>query len=382
MSYECKVEKKCGGCQYLHLTYEEQLKKKQNDMRKLLGGFGEVMPMIGMEQPLYYRHKVTATFDRDRKGNIISGIYEEKTHHVVQKDTCLLENEKANAIINTIRGMCKSFKIRTYDEDSGYGLLRHVMVRIGGQTGEIMVILVTADPVFPSKNNFVRALRKEHPEITTVVQNINDKHTSMVLGARNVTLYGPGFIYDTLCGKRFRISPASFYQVNPAQTEVLYKKALEFADFKGNETIMDAYCGTGTIGIIASDCVKEVIGVELNRDAVKDAVLNAKTNQCRNIRFYTRDAGEFIMQMADQGAKLDAVIMDPPRSGSSEAFLDAIGIMKPEKVIYVSCNPETLARDLAVLKKKGYRVKKMQPVDMFGFTGSVETVCLLVRKDR
>lgn len=379
MGLECKIEKKCGGCQYLRMEYAEQLKKKTTEMKKLLGAYGEVLPVIGMEEPLNYRHKVTATFSRDRKGNIIAGIYEEKTHNVLAKESCFLESNEANQIINTIRGMLKSFKIRVYDEDSEFGLLRHVMVRVGKNTGEIMVILVTADPVFPSKNNFVKALKKAHPEITTIVQNINDKRTSMVLGARNITLYGPGFIYDTLCGKRFRISPSSFYQVNPAQTEILYKKAIEFAKFKGTERILDAYCGTGTIGIIASDFVKEVVGVELNQDAVKDAVLNAKGNQVKNIQFYSKDAGEFITQMAEQNAKLDAVIMDPPRSGSSEAFIDAIGTMKPEKVVYISCNPETLARDLALLRKKGYKAKTIQPVDMFAFTVGCEVVTCLYR---
>lgn len=205
-----------------------------------------------MEDPYYYRNKVHAAFGRDRKGNVISGIYEEKSHRIVSVDDCMIEDKKSQEIIRTIRGMLKSFKIKTYDEDTGYGLLRHVLVRRGFSTGEIMVVLVTVSPIFPSKNNFVKALRKEYPEITTVVLNVNDRQTSMVLGDRNIVLYGPGFIKDRLMGLTFRISPSSFYQVNPVQTEVLYGKAMEFAAMTGKERVIDAYCGTGTIGIIAS----------------------------------------------------------------------------------------------------------------------------------
>ena len=251
-----------------------------------------------MEDPYYYRNKVHAAFGRDRKGNVISGIYEEKSHRIVSVDDCMIEDKKSQEIIRTIRGMLKSFKIKTYDEDTGYGLLRHVLVRRGFSTGEIMVVLVTVSPIFPSKNNFVKALRKEHPEITTVVLNVNDRQTSMVLGDRNIVLYGPGFIKDRLMGLTFRISPSSFYQVNPVQTEVLYGKAMEFAAMTGKERVIDAYCGTGTIGIIASGNARDVIGVELNRDAIRDARMNARENKIRNVRFVPGDAGWFMEGMA------------------------------------------------------------------------------------
>ena len=373
----CSVAKKCGGCRYQGVSYQEQLRRKQRITEGLLKKFGKVEPIIGMEDPYYYRNKVHAAFGRDRKGNVISGIYEEKSHRIVSVDDCMIEDKKSQEIIRTVRGMLKSFKIKTYDEDTGYGLLRHVLVRRGFSTGEIMVVLVTVSPIFPSKNNFVKALRKEHPEITTVVLNVNDRQTSMVLGDRNIVLYGPGFIKDRLMGLTFRISPSSFYQVNPVQTEVLYGKAMEFAAMTGKERVIDAYCGTGTIGIIASGNARDVIGVELNRDAIRDARMNARENKIRNVRFVPGDAGWFMEGMAAEGEKVEVVLMDPPRSGSYRKFLHSLLTLSPEKIVYVSCNPETLARDLACLTKRDYLVKKMQPVDMFPLTDSVEVVCLL-----
>ena len=376
----CSVAKKCGGCRYQGVSYQEQLRRKQRITEGLLKKFGKVEPIIGMEDPYYYRNKVHAAFGRDRKGNVISGIYEEKSHRIVSVDDCMIEDKKSQEIIRTIRGMLKSFKIKIYDEDTGYGLLRHVLVRRGFSTGEIMVVLVTVSPIFPSKNNFVKALRKEHPEITTVVLNVNDRQTSMVLGERNIVLYGPGFIKDRLMGLTFRISPSSFYQVNPVQTEVLYGKAMEFAAMTGKERVIDAYCGTGTIGIIASRNARDVIGVELNRDAIRDARMNARENKIRNVRFVPGDAGWFMEGMAAEGEKVDVVLMDPPRAGSDRKFLHSLLSLSPEKIVYVSCNPETLARDLAYLTKRDYLVKKMQPVDMFPVTDSVETVCLLGKR--
>ena len=373
----CPAEGKCGGCQYLHLTYEQQLKKKEEYARKVCGSLVKFQPIIGMEEPKYYRNKVHAAFGEDRKHNIISGQYEENTHRIVPIDSCLLENQKADAIIVTIRGLLRSFKIRPYNEDTGYGLLRHVLVRTGHVSGQIMVVLVLASPVMPSKNNFVKALLKEHPEITTIVVNVNNRGDSMVLGEKEQVIYGKGYIEDVLCGKSFRISPKSFYQVNPVQTEKLYGKAIEFAGLTGKETVLDAYCGTGTIGMIAADHAAKVIGVELNADAVRDARTNAKRNNVQNITFYQKDAGQFMVQMADQKTGIDVVMMDPPRAGSDEAFLSSLVRLAPKRVVYVSCNPETLARDLKYLVKKGYEVKKGVCIDMFPWTVHVETVCLL-----
>lgn len=376
----CPYAKKCGGCQYQGMDYAAQLKKKQKEMNKLLKDFGKPEPIIGMKDPLHYRNKVHAVFGRTRKGEIVSGTYEAGTHKIVNIDECMIEDEISQSIIRTIRGLLKSFKIRTYDEDTGYGLLRHVLVRRGFTTGQVMVVLVLSSPILPSKNNFVKALRKEHPEITTVVLNVNDKKTSMVLGERDIVLYGKGYIEDILCGCTFRISPQSFYQVNPVQTERLYQTAMDYAELTGKERVIDAYCGIGTIGMVAAKKAREVIGVELNRNAVKDARINAKLNQIKNIAFYEGDAGRFMVSMAEEGEKADVVFMDPPRSGSDEAFLSSVIQLAPKRIVYVSCGPDTLARDLKYLARNGYQVRKMQPVDMFGFTEHCEMVVQLVKK--
>lgn len=376
---KCPYAKKCGGCQYQGIAYEEQLKEKEKKVRRLMKDFGKPEPIIGMENPYHYRNKVHAVYHHQRNGEIISGIYQEGTHKVVPVEECQIENQEADRVIQTIRRLAVSFKIKIYNEDSGYGLLRHVLVRTGRKTGEMMVVLVTASPVFPSKNNFVKALRKEHPQITTVVQNINDKNTNMVLGERNVVLYGKGYIEDELCGCRFRISPNSFYQVNPIQTEKLYQKAIELAGLTGKERVIDAYCGIGTIGLIAAPHAGEVIGVELNRDAVRDAVGNAKRNGIKNARFYQGDAGKFMVAMAEEGEKADVVFMDPPRSGSDEAFMNSVVTMQPEKIVYISCNPETQVRDLKYLTKKGYRVVRICPADMFPFTVHCECIVSMTK---
>ena len=370
----CPIYKKCGGCRYQGMPYRRQLHSKQRQTEKQLASFGKV------ERPYHYRTKVHAAFGRTKTGEIISGTYQEHSHKIVPVEDCLIEDEKCQEIIRSIRSLLKSFKIKTYDEDSGRGLFRHVLARRGFASGQIMVVLVLADPVFPSKNNFVAALRKRHPDITTILLNINDKKTGMVLGEREIVLFGPGYIEDTLCGRTFRISAKSFYQVNPIQTETLYRTAIDYAGLSGKETVLDAYCGIGTIGLIAADRAKTVIGVEQNGDAVRDARVNAKRNHIQNAQFYTADAGKFMTGLAEQKVGIDVVFLDPPRAGSDEAFLSALAKLAPKKVIYISCNPETLARDLQYLTRKGYAVKGIQPVDMFGWTEHVETVVLLSQR--
>ena len=374
---KCPYEKKCGGCKYQGIPYEKQLKEKEKKVRKLLKDFGKPEPIMGMDDPYYYRNKVHATYKHMRTGDIAVGRYEEGSHRLVPIDVCQIENQKADEVIQTIRKLAKSFKIKIYNEDSGYGLLRHVLIRTGRKTGEMLVVLVTASPVFPSKNNFVKALRKEHPEITSVVLNINDKKTSMILGERNIVLYGKGYIQDELCGYTFRISPHSFYQINPVQTERLYGKAIELAGLTGKERVVDAYCGIGTIGLIASSRAKEVISVELNRDAVRDAIVNAKRNGIKNVRFYQNDASVFMSQMAEAGESADVVFMDPPRSGSDEKFMSSVIQLNPHKIVYISCDPHTLARDLKYFTKHRYKAVTAVPVDMFPATNHVETVVLL-----
>lgn len=404
----CAAAGKCGGCQYIDMPYEWQLKKKQRTVEQLLKGYGKVDRIIGMEQPEHYRNKVHAAFDFQKGKGIVSGIYREGTHTVVPVDSCLLEDRKADEIIVSVRELAKSFKFKTYDEDTGYGLLRHVLVRVGHTTGQIMVVLVLGSPVLPSKNNFVSALCKLHPEITTIVLNVNNKKTSMVLGDKEQVLYGKGYIEDELCGRTFRISSQSFYQVNAVQTEKLYGRAIAYAGLTGRETVVDAYCGIGTIGLAAAEHAKKVIGVELNQAAVRDAVTNAKINGVRNIDFYHNDAGKFMIQLAAAGEKADVVFMDPPRSGSTPEFMEALLRLCPERIVYISCNPETLARDLKYLtgeetggrpdaaagssagKERGhgkkmdrragrncYRVTGITPVDMFPYTDKIEVIIKL-----
>lgn len=374
----CEVSRKCGGCQNIDVPYKEQLAKKQRRVGGLLKGYGKVKPIIGMDQPLHYRNKVHAVFDFQKGRGIVSGIYQERTHNVIPVDGCLLEDEKADQIILSIRSLAKSFKIKTYDEDTGYGLLRHVLVRVGHATGQIMVVLVLGSPIFPSKKNFVSELCKLHPEITTIVVNVNNRRTSMVLGDKEQVIYGKGYIEDILCGRTFKISPKSFYQVNAVQTEILYQKAVEYAGLTGKETVVDAYCGIGTIALTAAGQAGKVIGVELNRDAVRDAVANARVNQVKNVDFYQNDAGRFMRQLAEAQEKVDVVFLDPPRSGSTEEFMDALLCLRPARVVYISCNPETLARDLGYLtSKKQYRVEEITPVDMFPFTDNIEVCAAL-----
>ena len=379
-SGNCPLYKKCGGCQLQNLTYEQQLRYKQVKCIRLLGKFCRVGEIIGMENPYHYRNKVQAAFALDRHSNIISGVYQSSSHKIVPVTVCMTEDEKADEIIGTIRRLLKNFKLRPYNEDTGRGFLRHVLVKRGFKSGQIMVVLVTGTRDFPKKKDFVATLLKIHPEITTVVQNVNNQKTSMVLGNRSEVLFGDGYITEQLGDFSFRISPRAFYQINPIQTEVLYNTTLEFAGLTGKETVVDAYCGTGTIGIFASPKAKKVVGVELNPDAVKDARVNAKLNSAENTEFYNADAGEFLADAAASNEKYDVVIMDPPRSGSTGKFLKSVAKLAPKTVVYVSCNPETLARDLMFLVRNGYKVKKIQPVDMFPHTNHVETVVLLSHK--
>ena len=363
----------------MNMTYPEQLSWKTARCIKLLGRFCHVEDIIGMQNPAHYRNKVQAAYQFTRSGKVVSGVYQSGTHNVVNVNSCLTEDIKADEITVYIRSLLPRFRILPYNEDTKAGFLRHVLVRRGFSSGEIMVVLVGANPCFPMKNRLCDALVERFPEITTVVFNINPHKTSMVLGERSETLYGKGFIEDTLCGCAFRISPASFYQINPVQTGILYNTAISFAGLNKNSTVIDAYCGTGTIGIAAAKYAGSVTGVELNPDAVRDAVFNAKRNKTDNIAFVKANAGEYMLEAAKQGEKADIVFMDPPRAGSDKKFLSSLVSLAPEKIVYISCNPETLARDLAYLTKNGYKVKKIQPIDMFPFTSHCEVIALIMR---
>ena len=376
----CPQHKKCGGCQLQRMPYEEQLHRKQAREIALLGGFGHVEEIIGMADPTHYRNKVTAAFALDSRRRIISGVYQSSSHRVVPVDDCLIEDRICDRIIVDIRKMLPAFKIKVYDERSGTGWLRHVLVRRGFATGQVMVVLVAASPIFKLQKPFLKQLLELHPEITTVVLNINDRFGPVVLGNRDKVLFGSGTIEDLLCGYRFRISPSSFYQINPVQTEILYGTAVDFAALTGEETVLDAYCGIGTIGITASAGAKQVIGVELNREAVGDAIVNARLNELKNCWFTAGDAGEYMRRMAEDCMRPDVVFMDPPRAGSDQKFLSSLLKAAPGRILYISCNPETLARDLRVLTAGDYTVRRIQPVDMFPYTEHCECVVKLVRR--
>ncbi|MBP3611029.1 MAG: 23S rRNA (uracil(1939)-C(5))-methyltransferase RlmD [Lachnospiraceae bacterium] len=381
----CGTYEACGGCQLLHMRYEAQLAWKQKLVEELFPEEkqqGVIAPVIAMEQPWNYRHKVYCSFANGKKKELLAGIYEENSHRIVKIENCRIQHPLANEIIAAITAIMKKKGIPAYNEDRNQGVLRHVYIRVGEKTGQVMVVLVTGTREFKEKNLFVEELRRRFPQITTIIHNINSVKTSMVLGKKETVLYGPGTIEDELCGLRFEISSQSFYQINPVQTEKLYETAVEFAGLTGKETVLDAYCGIGTISMVTAKKAKEVIGVELNETACMDARKNAKKNNCQNVRFVAADAGNYMAALAkEKGAqKPEVVFMDPPRSGSDARFLQSMVQMAPKKIVYISCNPVTQKMDIDVLKKKGYRVEKMQAVDCFCHTHHVETVVLLSRK--
>lgn len=384
---ECKLKaKNCGGCPLLGIDYDEQLRQKEERVRRLVGRYGPVRPIRGMENPYHYRNKVISTFAPGPDRRVISGIYAEGSHRVLPVERCLLQDETLDRTMDAVREAANACRYEPYDEDRGTGLLRHCLLRRGFATGQVMVALVTGRAELPGAKNFVRALLaaagKRGVAVTTVVQNYNPRKTSAVLGTQEKVLYGKGFIVDKLCGKSYAISPRSFYQVNPVQTEVLYRLAVEAAGLTGKETVLDAYCGIGTIGLTAADRAGQVVGVERNADAVRDAIGNARHNGVKNARFFAADATAWITQAAAAGQRADVIFMDPPREGATPAFLHSVVKMAPRRVVYVSCNPETMTRDLAVLARGGYRAEYFVPVDLFPQTGHVECVGLMSRGEK
>ena len=371
-------EKKCGGCPLLALPYREQLAQKQARLQELLGGLAPVKAVQGMAEPLHYRNKAIASFATQR-GKLVCGLYAEGTHRVLPGADCLLQEEILNKTLAAVLDAARACRWTAYDEDRGTGLLRHTVLR-SSCSAKVLVTLVTPGPDLPGSKNFCTALRKKAPWVVSIVQNINPTRSSAVLGSREKTLYGPGFVLDTLCGTQFAISSRSFYQVNRTQTEVLYKKALELAKLTGRETVIDAYCGIGTIGLCAAPLAKQVIGVERNPAAVKDAAANARRNKIANARFVCADATEWMAAAAGEGLHPDVVFLDPPRAGSTPECIAAVNKMKPRRVVYVSCDPETLARDVAAFTRLGWRAAKFCPVDLFPQTKHVETVVLLSHK--
>ena len=370
--------KGCGGCPLLAMPYPEQLKKKQALVKKHLSTFGKPRPILGMEEPYHYRNKAIATFAY-AGGQLISGIYREGTHRVVPVGSCLLHEPGMDEVLAAVRETARELRLHAFDEDKNTGVLRHALLRKGHHTGQMLLVMVTAANEFPAGREFVSRITAKCPQITSIVQNVNPRHTSAVLGFNERVLYGSGFIEDTLCDLTFRISPRSFYQVNTAQTEMLYREAIRLAELTGREKVIDAYCGIGTLGLAAAHQAGEVLGIELNPAAVDDAKRNAAENGIHNARFLKGDAGKVLTQMAREGESADVVFLDPPRAGSDEAFLSALCELSPRRVVYVSCNVETQARDLKFLHERGYRIRAIQPVDMFPHTEHVETVVLMSR---
>ncbi len=379
----CPYFYQCGGCQFQDYAYPSQLIFKQNKVKEQFRKIAHMdvnpQPTIGMDNPVAYRNKVQPLLGQDDHGNIYSGFYKAGTHVIVPIDKCLIEDERATKVLMSARKLMKSFHIQPYEEDSGYGIMRHILVKTSHYYPEVMVVLITAVDSFPGRNNFVHALIQDCPFITTVVQNINSRHTSVVLGEKTRVLYGKGYIQDTLCGIHFRISAKSFYQTNPVMTEILYKTAMDFANLTKNDVVFDAYSGIGTIGLIAAKDVKKVISVEIVPEAVKDAKENAKYNHIDNFYAYADDASSFIYKMIHNNERIDVLFMDPPRKGSNEKFLNAVLSIKPSRIVYISCDPSSLARDVAYLSRE-YEIMAIQPFDMFPQTFHVETVVQLVRK--
>ncbi len=378
---KCPVYNLCGGCQMLHIPYNEQLIWKQNRVQNLFDNAFhkeyKVLTTLGAKTPYHYRNKSQMVF-HNNKGLLKAGLYVEDSHDVIEAPGCLLQNELCDKIIDVIKDLMKKMHLYAYDEDRHTGFLRHVMIKTSDKTSQCMVVLVTSQLMFPGKSNFIKALTSRVKEITTIVQNINARQTSAVLGDKEEVLYGKGYIEDILLGKTFRISAHSFYQINQAQCEVLYKTGLDLLKLTSEDSIMDCYCGVGTIGLVASDYCKKVTGVEIVKSAVNDAITNAKINNIKNVRFFSDDATNFMINMVARKEHVDCLIMDPPRSGSTQEFLQAINKLLPKKVLYISCNPETLVNDLKELVKN-YTIEIIQPVDMFPETSHIETVVLMSR---
>ena len=375
----CPLYKNCGGCQLQHMDYPAQLKWKRQqvvDAVERIGKLGgvKIFETLGMENPLRYRNKMQFPVGK----NLQIGCYARGSHKIIDTTSSLIQNAGNDKILAAVRAVAKKFNLQPYDEDTHKGFLRHVMGRVGCN-GELMIVLVTATKNFPNEKNFVRALLKEIPNVTSIQQNVQTFRNNVILGRDTKILYGKPTIHDKIGGLSFNISARSFFQVNTAQAEVLYKTAQDFAELRGNETVIDAYCGTGTISLFMAKKARKVIGVEVVSSAVADAKKNSRENNIRNAEFIVGDAVNVLPKIFDAGVYAEVVIVDPPRAGCDRKVLETFAAMKPEKIIYVSCNPATLARDLKILEELGWRTKKIQPVDMFPFTSHVESVAQIFK---
>lgn len=380
MSKTCRYKEYCGGCQLQGMSYSKQLAFKQEKIEKLLAKFHKVNPIIGMANPFNYRNKIQVSFCYDEKHKVVCGNYIPSTHIIVPIEECMIADEYSLEIIKTIKELIIKYTISLFDEVALKGGIRHVQIRCTN-TNEYMVIIVSGTNTIYKIDSLIKDLLRKHKEIKTIVQNINRKHTSMVLGDKNIVLFGKGYISDILCGLKFNLSPSSFYQVNKRQTEVLYSTALEKANISNKDIVIDAYSGIGTISLILAKKSKEVLAVELNKQATRDAIRNAKINDIHNVTFIGDDAGSFMKKLAKQRKQIDVVCMDPPRTGADDKFLQALCTLKPKKIIYISCGPESLRNNLKYLTRNNYSIEFIQPVDMFPLTSHVECVVSMRRKD-
>ncbi|TYS17009.1 23S rRNA (uracil(1939)-C(5))-methyltransferase RlmD [Rossellomorea vietnamensis] len=377
----CPIYHQCGGCQVQHISYEGQLKAKEKHVRDVMARIGKlpevpVHPTLGMEDPWRYRNKAAVPVG-EREGGLVAGFYQQRSHEIIDMDRCIIQHEKNDEIVQKVKEICQKYGIRPYNEEKHRGTLRHIMSRYGYQTGEVMVVLVTRTADLPNKDRIVEEIVGSIEGVKSVIQNVNSKKTNVIMGDQTNVLWGEEVIYDYIGDVKFAISARSFYQVNPDQTKVLYEKALEYADLSGDENVIDAYCGIGTISLFLAQKAKKVYGVEIVPQAIEDAKKNAELNGFTNTEFEAGPAEVVIPRWYEEGIKADVLVVDPPRKGCDEALLNTILEMKPRKVVYVSCNPATLARDLRVLEDGGYKTLEVQPVDMFPQTMHVECVAVI-----
>jgi 23S rRNA (uracil1939-C5)-methyltransferase len=378
VSLNCPVHAACGGCRTIGQPYASTLEQKQQEAARIYAGL-PLQPILGMQDPYHYRHKIYASFYLDKARHVAAGLYEEETHQLIRSEDCLIQEASANRILKSVCAIATRMHLQPYNEDLRQGVLRHLYLRVSHSEKTVLMVLVTGTRILPGSREFVRSVLKENPQVKSIVLNFNDRRTSMVLGSEDRILYGPGCIYDSIGGIRFRISAHSFYQINPVMTETLYQTAITLAGLTPAQSVLDLCCGIGTISLLAAKQAQTVTGVEIVRQAVSDARANALANHIANARFLCQEAEQFLEQCTQPA---DVVFLDPPRSGFTESFLRGLARLAPARIVYISCNPETHVRDLAVLNRNGYAVRTVQPVDQFPFTAHLEAVSLLERVQR
>lgn len=381
----CDVYYKCGGCQLQHMSYARQLAMKQNQVKNVMRKIAHmehvpVHPTIGMKDPWRYRNKVQIPVG-DKHGELITGFYQKRSHQIIDDmDTCVIQDDSNDRLVEAVRRIADRLGIKAYDEKQNRGVLRHIMVRTGRETNDAMIVIVTRTEKLPHQDKLIKELTETYPHIKSIVHNVNSQRTNVILGKKTKVIWGETYIYDTIGDIRFAISAKSFYQVNPPQTKVLYDKALEYAKLGANDIVVDAYCGIGTISLFLAQQAKKVYGIEVVPEAISDAKMNAKLNGITNTEFVVGEAEKIMPWWKAQGLRPDVIVVDPPRKGCEVEFLQAMIEMEPKRIVYVSCNPSTLARDLKILDEGGYETKEVQPVDMFPQTNHVETITLLQRQ--